>query len=446
MVLEGLGESLRSTLQKIAGATIVDKELIKEVVRDIQRAMLKGDMNVKMVLELTKTVEDRSLNETPPAGMSQREHVIRIIYQELVSILGEPKELPLKKQVIMMVGLYGQGKTTTIGKLGKFFQKHGLNVGVIAGDIHRPGAIDQLEQICEEVNATVYSKRDEKKAAKIIREGLEELEHSDVILIDTAGRHALEDDLIYEIKRVAQVAKPDEIILVLDAAVGQQAGPQAKAFHEAVGVTGVIITKLDGTAKGGGALSAVSETDAPIVFIGVGEHMEDLEKFQPPRFISRLLGMGDLQTLMERAEEVMDQDKAEETARKILSGKFTLREMYEQMEALNKMGPLNKVFSMLPFGAKMSEEDMEDAREKLEVFKFIMDSMTEEELENPKMIKHSRVERIARGSGCTQKEVKLLLKQYNTSKKALKGMMGNRKLRRQLQKQMLSGDFDLQQP
>ena len=342
-----------------------------------------------------------------------------------------------------MVGLYGQGKTTSIGKLAKFFQKRGLNVGLISGDVHRPAAYEQLKQIADTINVPVYGSAGEKKAPKVVREGMEHFKDFDIIIVDSSGRHSLEKELTEEIKRITRVAQPDEILLVLDATVGQQAGPQARAFHEAVGVTGVIITKLDGTAKGGGALSAVSETAAPIVFIGTGEHIDDLEKIDPQRFISRLLGMGDMKALLEKAEEVMDGDKAAETAKKIMSGKFTLREMYDQMEALAKMGPLSKIFSMLPMGGKMSEDDIEDAREKLDMFRAIMDSMTDQELDNPKIIKHARIERIARGSGTRITDVRMLLKQYNTSKKALKGMMGNRKMRRQLMKQMASGDFNM---
>ena len=344
MVLEGLGDSLKHTLRKIANAAYIDKDLIKSVVKDIQRAMLQADVNVKMVLTLTKELERRALEERPPAGMSSREHVIRIIYEELVSILGATKDIPLKKQIILMVGLYGQGKTTTAGKLAKFFQKKGLRPALIAGDTHRPAAYDQLKQIAESINVPFYGEPKEKKAVKVVKKGLSELKDNDVLIVDTSGRHSLEADLIDEITKIGKITNSDEVFLILDGAIGQQAGPQAAAFHDAVKITGVIITKLDGTAKGGGALSAVSETEAPIVFIGTGEHVNDLEKFEPPRFISRMLGMGDIQSLLEKAEEVMDKDKAEETAKKLLSGKFTLMEMRDQLDMVSGMGPLKKIF------------------------------------------------------------------------------------------------------
>ncbi len=442
MVLENLGNSLRNVLKKITGASHIDETLVKEITRDIQRALLQADINVKLVLEMTKEVERRALSEQPAAGTSPKEHIVRIIYDELIKILGQPRPLPIGKQTIMMVGLYGQGKTTTTGKLARYFHKKGLKVGVIAADVHRPAAYDQLKQIAEKVGVSFYGEPGEKDAAKIARDGMHHFGGTDVVIVDTSGRHALEDDLISELKRVADVVKPNERILVLDASVGQQAGPQAKAFHDAVGVTSVIITKMDGTAKGGGALSAVAQTQASIVFIGVGEHLTDLEPFDPTRFISRLLGMGDIQSLLEAAKDNISEEAAEETVKKMMSGRFTLKEMYEQMEMLTNMGPLKKLVSMLPGMPGMGDKvNMEESQEKLRKFKFIMDSMTEEEMEDPKLIKSTRINRIARGSGVEAKDVRELLKQYNMSKKAVKGFMGNRKFRKQLMKQFQSGEM-----
>jgi signal recognition particle subunit SRP54 len=437
MVLDRLGQSLRDALKKIANASHIDSAIVKEVVKDIQRALLQADVNVKLVVSMTKNLETRALTEKPPAGMSSREHVIRIIYDEIVKILGTSKDLQPKKQRILMVGLYGQGKTTTCGKLAKQLQKKGLKVALIACDVHRPAAYDQLSQIGKKLNIPVHGDPGEKKAVKILKAGLKEFESYDILIIDTSGRHSLEKSLIDEIKDLSEMAKADERFLVLDATVGQQAGPQAKAFHDAVSITGVILTKMDGSAKGGGALSAVAETGAPICYIGVGEHLEDLEKFDPARFVSRLLGMGDLQSLLEKAAELMDEGTAEETAKKMMSGKFTLKDMYDQMEMLEGVGPLSKVASMIPgMSGKLSDKDVEASQEKLWKFRIIMDSMTKEELEDPKLLKSSRVARIARGSGTTPKEVRDLIKQYNMSKKAIKGLMGNRKMRRQLMKQM----------
>ncbi len=436
MVLEGLGQSLRDVLKKIAGASNIDEKLVKEITRDIQRALLQADVNVKLVLEMSKEVERRALEEKPAPGTSARQHVIKIIYDELVKVLGKPRSIPLTKQTIMMVGLYGQGKTTTSGKLARYFHKKGLKVGLIAADVHRPAAFEQLQQIGEKINVPVFGNASAKSAPKIVTEGLNHFRDMDVIIIDTSGRHALEEGLIAELKEVSTIAHPNERILVLDAATGQQAGPQAQAFHDAVGVTSVIVTKMDGTAKGGGALSAVSRTQAPIVFIGTGEHLTDLEPFDPSRFISRLLGMGDLETLLETAKESITEEQALETTQKIMSGRFTLKEMYEQMEMLTNMGPLKKLLAMLPGMPGITDKvDMEQSQERLRKFKVIMDSMTDEEMEEPKLIKSSRVVRIARGAGVEPSEVRDLLRQFNTSKKAVKGFMGNRKLRKQLMKQ-----------
>jgi signal recognition particle subunit SRP54 len=442
MVLEGLGKSLRDVLKKIANASSIDESLVKEVTRDIQRALLQADVNVKLVLDLTKEVERRSLTEKPPAGMSQREHVVKIIYQELVAVVGQPKVIPLAKQRIMMVGLYGQGKTTTAGKLARYFHKKGLKVGLVAADVHRPAAYDQLKQIGDKIGVPVYGDPEIKNAPFIVTKGMKEFTNMDVVIIDTSGRHALESHLIEELKQVAEIVRPDERILVLDASTGQQAGPQAEAFNEAVGVTSVIVTKMDGTAKGGGALSAVARTKAPIVFIGTGEHLEDLEPFNNERFISRLLGMGDIQTLLEKAKETMTEEQALETTKKIMSGHFTLREMYDQMDMLTNMGPLKKLLSMLPGMPGLTDKiDVEESQRRLRSFKVVMDSMTEAEMNDPKLIKASRISRIAKGAGVDPKAVRDLLHQYNDSKKAVKGFMGNRKLRKQLMKQFESSDL-----
>lgn len=442
MVLDNLKDGLRGAVKKIANASHVDKNLIEDVVKDIQRAMISADMNVQMALQLTEKLKDRALTEKPKAGTSTREHVIQILYEEFVNIMGTGEELELKPQKIMMVGLYGMGKTTTCGKLAAHFQKRGLSTAVVAGDTHRPAAYEQLEQVADDAGVPIYGDPDEERAPKVVREGMEKFKNYDVVIVDTSGRHSLEDELIEEIKRIKSVADPDEVILTIDASVGQQAGPQAKAFHDAVGVTKTIITKLDGSAKGGGALSAVAETDAPVAFVGTGERIRDLEKFDPKRFISRMLGMGDIEGLLEKAEEVMDEEKAEQTAKKMLSGDFDLKDMYEQMEMLSGVGPLQKIMDMLPMGPNsMSDDEMLETQNRLKEFRIIMDSMTEEEMENPKLLKRDRIKRIARGSGTSPKAIKQLLSHYKKSKKAIKGFTGNRKVRKKLMKQIESGDL-----
>jgi signal recognition particle subunit SRP54 len=439
-----LGKSLRNVLGRIGGASSVDDELIKDICKDLQRALLEADVNVQLVLDLTNRVKDRATNEPPAAGRSLKDHITQIIYQELVRLVDNGEGLELKPQTIMMVGLYGQGKTTTTGKLALYFSKKGFSVGLIGADVYRPAALDQLKQLGEKVGVEVYGEPGESDAAGIAKRGMEHFKDKKIVIIDTSGRHALEDDLIQEIKDIAAVTKPEERILVLDSQVGQQAGPQAQAFHEAVGVTGVILTKMDGTAKGGGAISAISKTNARIVFLGTGEHIRDLEPFDAKKFISRLLGMGDLSSLVQLAsEEIDDQEAAERVGRAIMSGKFTLNDMYYQMAAVGKMGTLDKIMSMIPGMSNMEDKiDFEASQKRLEVFRTIMDSMTNEEKEDPSIIKSRRIERIADGSGVTPHDVRELLKQYNQSKKMMTSIGKNRKMRKQFLKQMGGIDLD----
>jgi signal recognition particle subunit SRP54 len=445
MVLEGLGRSLRNALSRITGANNVDEQLIEDVVKDLQRALLQADVNVQLVLQLTKKIKERALNEKPPAGKSVKDHAVNIIYEELVNLLDNGEGMKMEPQTIMMVGLYGQGKTTSCGKLALVFSKKGFRVGMIAADVHRPAAYDQLKQLGEKVGVDVYGEPGAKDAPGVVKRGLEHFKDKKVIIIDTSGRHALESDLIQELKDVADVAKPKERLLVLDSQVGQQAGPQADAFHKAVGVTGVILTKMDGTAKGGGALSAVSNTDARIVFLGVGEHIRDFEPFDAGKFISRLLGMGDLSALVDIAKEEFEGDKeVEDASKNIMSGRFTLKDMYTQMEAVSKMGPLKKVLGMIPGMSKMEDKiNYEESQARLRKYRVIMDSMTDEEMEDPRVIKGSRISRIAYGAGVDPHDVRELIRQHSQSKKTMKGMMGNRKMRKQMMKQMGAGGLDI---
>lgn len=427
MVLDKLGDSLQGAIKKLIGAGRIDEKVVDEVVRDIQRAMLQADVNVRHVMTLSQKIKQRSLKEEPPGGMNPREHVIRIVYQELINILGRSANIRLAPQTIMMVGLQGSGKTTTTAKLAKYFQRKGLKAAVICADNFRPGAYDQLKTLCDRMGIFFYGEKENKDAAGITQRGLKACEKYDVKIIDTAGRHALEKDLIKEMEEIHKIAKPEHKFLVLDAAMGQLASEQAKAFNASIGITGVVITKLDGTAKGGGALSAASETDSAIAFIGVGETTDDLERFEADRFISRLLGMGDIKSLLEKAEETLKAEEFDMEA--MLKGKFTLKDMYKQMEAMNKMGPLKQVMQMLPLGKmgmKVSDEMFTVTQEKLKKYKFIMDSMTDKELEEPKHINSPMITRIARGSGTKYEEVRELLKYHKMMQKTLKGMGGGK--------------------
>ncbi len=425
MVLDNLGGSLRGALKKIASATRVDKPLVEETVREIQRALLQADVNVKLVMNLSNSIKERALSEKPAPGMNPREHVINIVYQELINLVGRNSDVGLKKQTIMLVGLQGSGKTTTAAKLATFFQRKGLRTAVICADTFRAGAYDQLKALCERQGIFFYGEKGNPDAPQVALDGLEAARRYDVKIVDTAGRHALESDLIQEMEDIHNVVNADHKLLVMDAALGQQASEQARAFNQSIGITGVIITKLDGTAKGGGALSAVAETKTSVAFIGVGETPSDLERFEADRFISRLLGMGDIKTLIERAQEINVEEEVDVEA--LMRGKFTLKDMYKQMEAMNKMGPLKQIMQMLPIGGlglELSDKEYQVTKDRLDKYKVIMDSMTDEELEDPKIITANRIKRVSRGSGTPPELVRELLKSHQAMQKALKGMRG----------------------
>ena len=427
MVLEKLGDSLKNTLNKIAKSLFVDEKLVNELIKDIQRALLQSDVNVKLVFELTKEIKEKALKKEIPSGLTKKEYLINTVYEALVKFLGgEGYKIEIKKKPfkIMLVGLFGNGKTTTAGKLGKFFSKRGFKVAVIQTDTWRPAAYDQLEQLAKSINVHFFGEKGAKNPVEIYKKHESELNKFDVVIIDTAGRDALSDDLIEELDSLHKVVQADEKLLVIGADVGQTAQKQAEAFHESCGVTGVVITKLDGTAKGGGALAACQVTGAPVKFIGIGEKTDALEEFKPKNFVGRLLGMGDLEGLLEKAKEAISEEDAKDLGKKFLKGDFTLIDLYEQMEAMKKMGPLTKVMDMIPgFGGVKIPKDMLRQQEgKLKTWKFIMDSCTKEELEEPDKISSTRVERIAKGSGRSVTEVRGLLKQYKQSKKMMKMM------------------------
>ncbi len=445
MALEQLGKALNSALRKLARSRTVDEATIKEIVRDIQRALIQADVNVRLVLQLTKTIEKRAIEEEPPAGASKKEHIIQIVYEELTKFLGKeakPLEIKEKPTVLLTVGIQGSGKTTSVAKLARHLQKRGYRVGLVCSDTWRPGAYYQLKQLVEPLGIEVFGDPNEKDAVKLAKEGVEYFRNRgvDVIIVDSAGRHKEESSLIEEMKQISEAIKPHEVILVIDGTIGQQAYNQALAFKEATPIGSIIVTKLDGSAKGGGALSAVAATGAPIKFIGVGERIDDLEAFDPKRFVSRLLGMGDIEGLLEKLEELQKQQEfKEEDMEKFLRGKFNLKDMYAQLEAMQRMGPLKQVLQMIPgLGYSLPDDAVKVGEEKLKRYRIIMDSMTEEELEKPAIINYSRIKRIARGSGTSTADVRELLNQYNQMKKMFKSM-DKRKLAKMAKKFNLGG-------
>jgi len=424
MVLERLGSSLHEALQRVFGASIVDEEAVRELVRGIQRALLQADVNVQLVLDISKRIEDRALGEKVPPGVSRREHVVKVVYEELARFLGErPAGLGLKtgeRNVFMLVGIQGSGKTTTAAKMARYFQKRGLKTALICTDTFRPGAYAQLQQLAERIHVPLYGDPEAKDSRKIAQKGLREFEGYDVVLIDTAGRHKDEKGLIEEMKQLEKAIRPDEVVLVVDGTIGQQATAQARAFHEATPIGSVFVAKLDGSARGGGALSAVAAIGAPIRFIGTGEKIDDLEAFSPSRFVGRLLGMGDLESLIEKVREA-EVRVPEKKVRAILSGKFTLTDMYEQFESMRSLGPLRRVLGMIPgLTYNVPDEMMDLAEDRLERWRVIIQSMTPEERDQPSILSSSRIRRVAQGSGTSEKEVKELLKQYSTMRRMMK--------------------------
>ncbi|MBX0324129.1 signal recognition particle protein Srp54 [Halomicroarcula sp. F13] len=432
MVLDDLGSSLRGTLDDLRGKSRISEEDIEDVVKEIQRSLLQADVDVSLVQELSQNIKSRALDEEPPAGTTPRDWVLRIVYEELVDLVGESTDIPLEEQTIMLAGLYGSGKTTTAAKMAWWFSTKGLRPAIIQTDTDRPGAYDQAKEMADRAEVEFYGDPDEDDPVKIAREGLGATQDADVRIVDTAGRDGLNEELIEQIERIEAEVNPDRNLLVLDAAMGQSAKSQAADFQEAIGIDGVVITKLDGTAKGGGALAAVDETDSTIAFLGSGETVKDIERFEPSGFISRLLGMGDLKQLTERVERAMEEtgeDEEDWDPEDMLEGQFTLKDMRKQMETMNNMGPLDQVMDMIPgLGGglmdQLPDNAMDVTQERMRDFEVIMESMTEEELENPRVVGQSRTERIARGSGKPEERIRELLQQHKQMEQMLKQFQG----------------------
>ena len=449
MALEGLSRGIFRSLGFLKNRRKLDEDELREMTRSLRRALQEADFNVRQTKEIVERMESKLREEEPRPGLTFQTHAMNILYTELVRILGPAHEFQPRGATLLLVGLYGQGKTTTTAKLAEWYRKkHGLRVAVIEADVHRPGAYAQLSQLLEDSTVIVYGEPDNKNASEIVRNGLAECASADLVIVDTAGRHQLDQELVEELENIASLTRATERWLVIDAQVGQAAGPVAASFHQLAGVTGIVVTKLDGTARGGGALSAVAATGAPIVHIGVGEKVSDLEKFESDRFISRLLGMGDIQGLIDLAPEDLDEEEAMRLTQRMMSGRFTLNDMYKQMEMMSKVGTIDKLMSFLPGNmlgglGGMSKSQKQAMQGNLDRYRTIMDSMTAWEKNEPAKIKADRIKRIARGSGVREKDVRELIGQWNRSRKMMKGMGGNRKLNKQMRKMMKEGDMDI---
>ena len=439
-MLDNLRTSLGAALKKLVGASDVNEELIDSLCKDVQRALLQSDVNVRLVLNITQNLKKRSMEETPPKGLSRKDHIVSILYDELSRLMGYAGETggqnkqpekqvisfaPGKMNIVLMFGIQGSGKTTVTAKLARWLTKHGYHVGVIGADTWRPGALTQLKMNCVKINVEVFGDESNKDAPSIVKNGINYFKEagSDVVIIDTAGRHKDEAELLEEMKSMYNISKPDLILLVIDGTIGQQAFNQAKSFHETVPVGGIIITKLDGTAKGGGALAASTVTGARIFFIGNGERIDDLEEFSPTRFVGRLLGMGDIKAILDLAKD-LELQADENQSKRVLSGKMTIEDFYSQMENVGKMGFRNIIDNLPGLSGVVKEDQIDVIQGKLKKWRYIIQSMTKNEKRNPEVINDSRRKRIARGCGVAEHDVKDLIKNFNNSKSMIKQSKG----------------------
>ncbi|MBA4452432.1 MAG: signal recognition particle protein [Nitrosopumilaceae archaeon] len=428
-MLDNLKTNLRGAIKKIVKSSGIDEELIKELSKDVQRALLQSDVNVRLVLEITKNLEERSLNETPPPGLSRKDHIVKILYDELSKLLGNETEFnfkPNKQNKVILLGIQGSGKTTVASKLAKFLTKQGYSVGVIGADTYRPGALVQLRTMCEKSNVEVYGEENNKDSPDIVKNGLKYFEKLplDIILIDTAGRHKQEQDLLDEMERINKVSDPDLALLVIDGTIGQQCFNQAEAFNKTVPVGGIIVTKLDSSAKGGGAIAASAATGAQIMYIGTGERIDDLEKFSPTRFVGRLLGMGDIQAVLDLAKR-LENEGDDVRLKRISSGKMNMEDFFYQLEEVTKVGSLRGFLDNMPGLSGMVKDDqLDQMEERVSKWRFIIQSMTKDEKADPDLFNSSRIKRVARGSGWSEHDVKELIKNYKNSKNMMKASKG----------------------
>lgn len=428
-MLEKLGQVLKKATDKIANAIFLDKNLVDSIIKDLQRALIEADVNIVLVKEISDKIRKGAFDERIKE-IDKKEHIIKLLHDELVGILGEYKalEIPSGKQSrLMFLGLYGAGKTTTIAKLGNWYAKRGKKVILVGLDVHRPAAKEQLEQLAKQNNLNYFVDFNENDAIKTWKkfEKTHDLKKYDLIFVDTAGRHTLDKELIKEIKELNKEIKPTETVLVMPADIGQAAKKQASEFQEALKISGVIITRMDSTAKAGGALTACAETKAGVYYITTGEKINDIEEFNPENFLSRLLGMGDLQTLIEKIKSVTDEGKQEKLQKQLEEGKFTLEDVIEQVKSMNQLGGFEKIKGLIPgLGkAKIPDNLLGTQEEKIKKWEHIIKSMTKEEKENPDIFEKqtSRIGRVAKGSGVNNSDVRSLLKQYKMLSEMIKG-------------------------
>ena len=430
IVLDALKTNLRSAIKKIVNSSGIDEEQIENLCRDVQRALLESDVDVTLTLKITDNIKQRSLNDKLPPGLSRKDHIVKILYDELAKMLGTDNEefvfKPNQLNKVLLLGIQGSGKTTVASKLAKFLTDQGYKVGVIGADTYRPGALVQLKTMCERAKVEVYGNEKSDDSTDVVKSGLEYFEKSqlDIILIDTAGRHKEDKDLLDEMIRIRKISNPDLSLLVIDGTIGRQCMKQAEAFQKTVDVGGIVITKLDSSAKGGAAIAASVATGARVMYIGTGERIDDLEKFSSTRFVGRLLDMGDIQAVLDLARR-LESEGDEVRLKRIASGKITMDDFYYQLEEVSKMGSLRSFVDNIPGLSGMVKSDQtEDLETRIQKWRYIIQSMTHDEKNDPSLLNSSRKKRIARGSGASEHDVKEMLKNYEQSKTMIKASKG----------------------
>ncbi len=423
-------DRVKESIQKFSGKSGVDEQAVEELVKDIQRDLIQADVDVGLVSELSDEIREESLGEKKQ-GLSRKEHVLEVVYNKMEDLLGEEPEIEIKPQKILLCGLYGAGKTTTAGKLADYYRKRGLKPGLIAADTDRPAAYEQLEQLADQADVEFYGEPNAENPSKVVERGLKELD-VDVVIVDSAGRNSLDEELKEELSEVNDVLEPDQSYLVMPADIGQSARDQAEAFDEATGITGVIVTKMDSSAKGGGALVACSTSGAQVKFIGTGEQLGDLEVYDPVNYVSDMLGQPDLESLLEKVKELKTDPE------ELLEGEFTLEQFRDQIAQVTETGMMEEMMKQLPMGGKLPDNISEMTEGKAKSYEFIMDSMTDEEIQDPSVINKSRRERIAEGSGRSTEEVRELMKHFNQTKNMMdkfdKGSMKRGNMQDMMQK------------
>lgn len=434
MIFEGLAEKLQDTFKKLSGKGKLNEDDVKSALREVKMALLEADVNYKVVKNFVKKIEKRAVGSEVMESLTPAQQVIKIVDDELSTLMGGSRtELNISDEpptVIMLVGLQGAGKTTFAGKLARFFKNDGKEPLLTAGDIYRPAAIKQLQVLGDRLELPVFSMGDNKNPVDIAKGAVSSAKShgNDPVIFDTAGRLHIDEDMMEELEDIKKAVNPDEILLVVDAMTGQDAVNVAENFDDVLGVDGVVLTKLDGDARGGAALSIKAVTGKPIKFVGTGEKLADMEPFYPDRMSSRILGMGDVLSLIEKAENSIDEKKAKKLEEKLRNNEFTLDDFLEQMDQVRNMGPLDQVLGMMPgMSGSKQLKNMEVDEKQLDYIEAIINSMTKEEKLDPSIINGSRRKRIAKGSGTKVQEVNRLLKQFKQTKKLMKQLNSGKK-------------------